>query len=79
MLSSLIFIPLLGMIVVMMLPKDAKWLIRWWSVGISVVPMIISFYILFDYYANFSATAALQYVEGPFDWIPTVCRYRFSR
>ena len=41
-LSSLIFFPILGMIIVMLLPKDKHDLIRYFSVGISLIPMAIS-------------------------------------
>ena len=70
MLSSLIYIPLIGMILVMLLPKDWKWAIRWTAVGVSIIPLVISFWLTWDYFVNFSGSAAMSYVEGPFDWIP---------
>jgi len=72
MLSSLIFIPLLGMLVVMLLPKDNKQLIRWTSLIFSLVAMVISFWLTWDYFFNHAATSAFAYVEGPYNWIPTL-------
>ncbi len=71
-LSSLIFFPILGMIIVMLMPKDKDNLIRYTAVGISVIPMVISFWLTYDYFVNFSGTAAMAYVEGPFAWIPSL-------
>lgn len=69
-LSSLIFIPLIGMLVVMLLPKDKHSLIKWTSTIISIFPMLISFWLTWDYFFNFSGDAAMAYVEGPASWIP---------
>ncbi len=71
-LSTLVFVPILGMIIVMFLPKDKFDLIKWTSVVISLVPMIASFWLTWDYFFNFSGSAAMAYVEGPFDWIPSL-------
>ncbi len=71
-LSSLIFFPILGMIIVMLLPKEKHDLIRYVSVGISLIPMAISFWLTYDYFVNFSGSAAMAYMEGPFAWIPSL-------
>jgi NADH-quinone oxidoreductase subunit M len=71
-LSSLVFIPLLGMIIVMLLPKDKFDVIKWTSVVISLVPMCISFWLTWDYFFNFSGSHLLAYVEGPYPWIPSL-------
>jgi len=71
-LSSLIFVPLLGMVVVMFLPKERPWVVRWTATIFSIVPMLTSFWLTWDYFFNHSATAALAYVTGPFDWIPSL-------
>jgi len=71
-LNSLIFIPIVGMLVVMLLPKDQKWLIKWTAVGFSIPPMLTSFWLTWDYFFNFSGSAAMAYVVGPFDWIPSL-------
>ncbi len=72
MLSSLIFIPLAGMLIVMLLPKDKTKLIQWTAIGISIIPMAMTFWLTWDYFFNFSGSAALAYVEGPYNWIPSL-------
>ncbi len=72
MLSSLIFIPLAGMILVMLLPKDNKAAIRWTAFLVSLIPMVLSFYLTWDYFVNHASTSAMAYVEGPYNWIPTL-------
>ena len=71
-LSWLILLPLIGMVTVMCLPKERTKLIQYFSVGISVIPMILSFWLTWDYFFNYSGSAAMAYVEGPFDWIPAL-------
>ncbi|MEA2030816.1 MAG: NADH-quinone oxidoreductase subunit M [candidate division Zixibacteria bacterium] len=69
-LSSLIFIPLLGMVVVMFMPKNSNKAVKWTATLISSIPMLVSFWIVWDYFFSHSGSAAMAYVEGPFDWIP---------
>jgi NADH-quinone oxidoreductase subunit M len=71
-LNWLIFFPLLGMIVVMFLPKQSKWAIRWTSTAFATVPCIQSLWLLWDYFYNYSGSSAMAYVVGPFDWIPAM-------
>ena len=71
-LSSLIFVPMIGMLVVMLLPKERHDAIRWSATLISVIPMLTSFWLTWDYFFNFSGTSAMAYVEGPFSWIPSL-------
>lgn len=71
-LSSLIFIPLLGMLVVMLMPKDSNKAVKWTATLISVIPMIETFWITWDYFMNHAQSSAMVYVEGPFNWIPTL-------
>ncbi len=71
-LSSLIFVPLIGMLIVMMLPKDKHGLIRWTALSVSFIPMLTSFWLTWDYFFHHSGTAAMAYVEGPFNWIPSL-------
>ena len=72
MLSLIIFMPVLAMIITMLLPKERVKLIRYFSVGISLIPMFLSFWLTWDYFFNYSGSSALAYVEGPFDWIPSL-------
>ncbi|MBU8934961.1 MAG: NADH-quinone oxidoreductase subunit M [candidate division Zixibacteria bacterium] len=71
-LSSLIFVPLLGMLVVMFMPKNSDRAIKWTATLISCIPMITSFWLTWDYFVNHAGSAAMAYVEGPFEWIPTL-------
>ena len=71
-LSSLIFIPLIGMVVVMLLPKDNKWAIRWVATITSAIPMLQTAWLTWDYYFNYSGSSSLAYVEGPFNWVPSL-------
>jgi NADH-quinone oxidoreductase subunit M len=71
-LSLLVFIPLAGMVAVMLLPKDNKWAIRWTSTAFSFVPMVLSLWLVWDYFVNYAGSAAMAYVEGPFSWIPSL-------
>jgi NADH-quinone oxidoreductase subunit M len=71
-LSQLVFVPLLGMIIVMCLPKDNHKLIRWTATIISLVPFLQSTWLLYDYFVNHSGSALMAYPEGPFEWIPTL-------
>lgn len=71
-LSSLIIVPLIGMVITMLLPKERVKLIQYFAVGISLIPMFTSFWLIWDYFFNFSGSAAMAYVEGPFEWIPSL-------
>jgi NADH-quinone oxidoreductase subunit M len=65
-LSLLIFLPLLGMVVVMALPKNAHALLRWTSVVFTAIPLVLSLVMLFGFDWT---TATMQFTER-FDWIP---------
>ncbi|MBI5267230.1 MAG: NADH-quinone oxidoreductase subunit M [candidate division Zixibacteria bacterium] len=71
-LSSLVYFPLIGMVIVMCLPKEAKVAIRWTSVGASIIPLVVSFALTIDYFFGHAATGLMAYVEGPYDWIPSL-------
>ncbi|MCK4460855.1 MAG: NADH-quinone oxidoreductase subunit M, partial [candidate division Zixibacteria bacterium] len=71
-LSSLIFVPIFGMVVVMLLPKENHKAIRWTATIISLVPMLVTFWLTWDYFVNFSGSAAMAYQEGPYSWIPSL-------
>jgi NADH-quinone oxidoreductase subunit M len=71
-LSYLIFIPLIGFVAVMFLPKEKFSTIRWVSAFFSFVPMVLSFWLTYDYYFNFSGSAAMVYLEGPLSWIAPI-------
>jgi NADH-quinone oxidoreductase subunit M len=71
-LSSLVAVPVIGMVVVMLLPKDNKPLVRWTATIISLIPMLISFWLTYDYFFNHAASSAMAYMEGPYTWIATL-------
>jgi len=71
-LSYLIFIPLLGFVVILFLPKEKFGLIRWVSVLFTFVPMVLSTYLLYHYYIYYSGSADFTYLEGPFSWIAPI-------
>jgi NADH-quinone oxidoreductase subunit M len=67
-LSWMIFLPLLGMVVVMALPKTSVGALRWTSVAFTFVPLVISLAMLADYDWT---SSAMQFAERH-DWIPTL-------
>ncbi len=71
-LSWLVFVPLIGMVAVMLIPKERVSAIRWTATIFSGIAMILSFWLTWEYFVNYSDTAAMAFVEGPYDWIPTL-------
>jgi NADH-quinone oxidoreductase subunit M len=67
-LSLMIFAPLLGMVVVMLLNKENHKLIRWVSTGFSLIPFFLSLILIAAYD---SSTSAMQFVEKA-SWIPSL-------
>ncbi|MCK4857182.1 MAG: NADH-quinone oxidoreductase subunit M [candidate division Zixibacteria bacterium] len=67
-LSVIIFSPLVGMLVIMLLNKERHQLITWVSTLISLIPLALSC-ILWAYYD--SSTAAMQFTER-YTWIPSL-------
>ena len=41
-LTIITFLPLLGALVILVLPKNNERLIKWWAVAISIVPLVLS-------------------------------------
>ncbi len=76
-LSYLIFIPLVGFVAVMFLPREKHWLIRWVSTFFTFIPMVLSFWLTYDYYFNYSGSAAMAYTEGPLSWIAPINAFYF--
>ncbi|MBM4081254.1 MAG: NADH-quinone oxidoreductase subunit M, partial [Planctomycetes bacterium] len=66
-LSLLTFIPLVGGVIILFMNKDNVKGIRWMAALASFIPLALSFEMLrrFD-----SQKTAMQFVEGPFAWIP---------
>lgn len=64
-LSVMTYIPLLGMIIILALPRNNPNLVRWVAVGVTAIPLALGVYL----YLNFDrGTASMQFVEQ-FDWI----------
>ncbi len=66
-LSFLTFFPLVGALVILVLPREQRNWIRWTALITTIPPLIaaIKLYAAFD-----TSSAALQFIEGPYDWIP---------
>jgi NADH-quinone oxidoreductase subunit M len=67
-LSWMIFLPLVGMMVVMLMPKQSHAALRWTSVAFTAVPLVLSLFMLFGYDWSVST---MQFEER-FSWIPTL-------
>lgn len=66
-LSFLTFFPLVGAAIILLIPNERVGTIRWTALLTTIPPLIaaICLYAAFD--RNISA---LQFVEGPYPWIP---------
>src|SRR5262245_31615309 len=66
-LTYMTFIPLLGAVIVLCLPSDAKALIKWVSVAATVPPLLLAIWL----YVNFDRSAAgFQFMQRA-QWIPS--------
>ncbi|MDE0400810.1 MAG: NADH-quinone oxidoreductase subunit M [Candidatus Poribacteria bacterium] len=65
-LSLMIFIPLLGMVVVLLLPRESEELVKRVTLIFTLIPLALAVYLFITYDR---ATAGTQYVHGPYDWI----------
>lgn len=62
----MIFVPLLGMIVVLLLPRESEELIKRVALVFTLVPLIIAVYLFIDYDRTI---AGEQFKHGPVPWI----------
>ena len=65
-LSLMIFIPLLGMIAVLLLPRESEELIKRVTLIFTLIPLALAVYLFITYNRS---TAGTQYVHGPYHWI----------
>jgi NADH-quinone oxidoreductase subunit M len=66
-LSFLTFFPLVGALAILLIPKNNARAIRWTAL-LTCIPSLIA---AFSLYGSFdTATEGLQFVEGPYSWIP---------
>jgi NADH-quinone oxidoreductase subunit M len=62
------FVPLLGVIAVLLLKRDNVGVIRWTSAFFSFIPLVASFFLLAGY--DWS-TSTIQFIER-YEWFPQV-------
>ena len=67
-LSWMIFLPLMGMVVVMLLPKNSTNTIRWTSAAFTAMPLVVSLMMLFNFDWQ---SSAMQFSERAV-WIPNL-------
>ncbi len=67
-LSWVLFTPVIGMLLLLLIPSEKKNLIRWWANIVGVVGFLISIPLVTNFDKN---AASFQYVEK-FDWIPSI-------
>jgi NADH-quinone oxidoreductase subunit M len=66
-LTLLIFLPMLGIALIMMLDRENQWVIKGATMAVCVVEFLISLPLWFGFNSN---TAAMQFVER-YDWLPS--------
>ena len=66
-LSLMVFVPLLGMIVVLLLPRESEELTKRVTLGFTLIPLLIAVYLFISY--DRSIIGEKQFVDGPVDWI----------
>jgi NADH-quinone oxidoreductase subunit M len=67
-LTVILFMPLLGAIVVWLMPKEKEQLIRWFSAAISLIPLALSIYLWIAYTRS---PGGVQF-EEVYRWIPAL-------
>jgi NADH-quinone oxidoreductase subunit M len=67
--SIITFLPLLGIVVLFFINREKINLIRGIGVGFTAVCLLLSLWMLAEYSNN---TAAMQFQEGPYAWIPFI-------
>ncbi len=66
-LSLMIFVPLIGMIVVLLLPRESEELIKRFTLAFTLIPLVLAVYLFISYDRS---TAGTQYVVS-INWIET--------
>jgi NADH-quinone oxidoreductase subunit M len=67
-LSMMIFVPFLGMILILLLKKEQESAARYLAAVFSFIPLVLSFILISKYHGS---TSQVQFVEK-FDWIPSL-------
>src|SRR5690625_1730191 len=68
MLTALIFIPLVGALITMFLPKDKPGTIKGFALIVSLIPLVL----LFAMWGSFDASNPAMQLVQQVDWIPTI-------
>jgi NADH:ubiquinone oxidoreductase subunit 4 (subunit M) len=69
-LSLVVFIPLFAAIVVLFLPRDNERLIKLWSIAVSIIPLVLTIYLMVDYYTSHIPNGGGMQYEVNLSWIP---------
>ena len=67
-LSWITFLPVLGMILVLMLPKDRKDVIRWTSLGVAALQLVLAVLIFMRFdrgLAGINTESGMQFLDSP--------------
>jgi NADH-quinone oxidoreductase subunit M len=67
-LTAITFIPLLGALLSLVIPKEQERIIKWLAIGISVVPLVLSIVV----WATYSTTSGGMQFGQDVMWIPTL-------
>lgn len=72
-LSFLTFFPLVGAVIILVIPKGKEELIRWTALITTIPPLAVAFKLFFAFdrtITTFQTASSFQFVEGPYSWIP---------
>ena len=74
-LSLLIFTPLFAALVVLFIPRSNERLIKLWSIAVSLVPLVLSIYLMADYFTTYVPNGGGMQYEVKLAWIPQLNSY----
>ncbi|HEY54284.1 MAG TPA: NADH-quinone oxidoreductase subunit M, partial [Caldilineae bacterium] len=72
-LTLIVFLPLIGSIIVALMPKEQEDRMKRFSVWWSLIPLVLAIFLAVDYYANYiaSGNSAMAF-EVKLNWIPSL-------
>jgi NADH-quinone oxidoreductase subunit M len=70
-LSIITFVPLLGALVVLFIPREKEPLIRWWAIAISLIPLVLVLFV----YANVRTDPGQMWFQEEYQWVPAINVY----
>jgi len=69
-LSLVVFTPLLAAVVLLFFPRENERLIKLWSIALSIIPLVLTIYLMINYYtSHIPGGGGMQY-EVKLAWIP---------